>query len=157
MFNVYDPLPEGEGLSVLQVFIMAMKEIKKIFARTLRKDQTKAEKIVWELLRKRKFRDYKFRRQHVIEGFVLDFYCHELKLGRESDGGIHLRQREYDALRQEIIESEGITVVRITNKEIIENKRAILDKIEKVLVEKPALLPLGEGGESKNCGRKKIG
>jgi len=52
---------------------MFMKEIKKQFAGTLRKDQTRAEKTVWELIRNRKFRGFKFRRQHVVEGFILDF------------------------------------------------------------------------------------
>jgi len=110
-----------------------MKEIKKVFARRLRKEQTKAEKIVWELLRNRKFKKYKFRRQHVIEGFVLDFYCHELKLGIEIDGGIHLSRKEYDELRQEVIESKGVYIIRITNNEIKENKRSILKKLETIL------------------------
>lgn len=109
-----------------------MKEIKKTFARRLRKEQTKAEKIVWELLRNRKFKKYKFRRQHVIEGFVLDFYSHELRLGIEVDGGIHLRRKDYDQLRQEVIESKGIYIIRITNKEIKQNKRSILKKLEKI-------------------------
>jgi len=110
-----------------------VKEIKKTFARRLRKEQTKAEKIVWELLRNRKFKKYKFRRQHVIEGFVLDFYCHEIRLGIEVDGSIHLRRKDYDELRQEVIESKGIVITRITNKEIREDKRLILKKLEKLL------------------------
>jgi very-short-patch-repair endonuclease len=110
-----------------------MKEKKKIFARTLRKEQTKAEKIVWELIRSRKFMNLKFRRQHVIEGFVLDYYCHEQKLGIEIDGGIHLKRKDYDRLRQEVIESEDINIIRITNKEIAKNKRSILDKIKKAI------------------------
>ena len=108
-----------------------MKEIKRNFARILRKDQTKAEKIIWELLRNRKFMDLKFRRQHVIEGFVLDFYCHELRLGLEIDGSVHLKKKEYDALRQNIIESEGITIIRIANNEITKDKKSILVKLKK--------------------------
>ena len=111
-----------------------MKEIKKIFARTLRRNQTKTEKVVWEILRKRKFMNYKFRRQHVVEGFVLDFYCCELKLSIEIDGGIHLKRKDYDRLRQEVIESEGISVIRITNDEIAEDKRSILRKIRRLLM-----------------------
>lgn len=122
-----------------------MKEIKKIFARTLRKSQTKAEKIIWELLRKRKHMHFKFRRQHVVEGFVLDFYCHELKLGIEVDGGIHLRRKDYDNLRQEIVESKGITIIRISNKEIAENKRSILKKIEEAIEPPPNPSPSGRG------------
>jgi very-short-patch-repair endonuclease len=107
-----------------------MKEVKKIFAKQLRKGPTKTEKIVWELIRNRKFMGLKFRRQHVIEGFVLDFYCHEMKLGIEIDGGIHFRRKDYDRLRQEVIESESVNLIRITNKQIAENKRAILEKIK---------------------------
>ncbi|MFH1683966.1 MAG: endonuclease domain-containing protein [Candidatus Margulisiibacteriota bacterium] len=110
-----------------------MKENKKQFARTLRKEQTKAEKIVWELIRKRKFKNFKFRRQHVVEGFILDFFCHELRLGIEIDGGIHLKRKDYDEMRQEIIELEDIKIIRITNKEIAENKRSILKRIEEAI------------------------
>ena len=110
-----------------------MKELKKIFARQLRKEPTKAEKIVWELLRNRKFMNLKFRRQYVIEGFLLDFYCHELRLGIEIDGSVHLRRKDYDRLRQEVIESENVKVIRITNKEIAENKRSILGKIKEAI------------------------
>jgi len=122
-----------------------MKEIKKIFARQLRKEQTKAEKIVWELIRDRKFNNLKFRRQHVIEGFVLDFYCHELRIGIEIDGGIHNKRKDYDRIRQEIVESEGITIIRVTNREIAENKRVILERIKKSFLNQSPPLPLGEG------------
>ncbi|MEA3493666.1 MAG: endonuclease domain-containing protein [Candidatus Margulisiibacteriota bacterium] len=118
-----------------------MREKKKIFARRLRKEQTKVEKVVWELIRNRKFMGLKFRRQHVIEGFVVDFYCNNLRLGIEIDGGIHLRQKEYDRLRQEIIESEDIKIVRITNKEIKANKRIILKKIKQFIDNHIAPLP----------------
>ena len=69
---------------------------KKLFARELRKESTPAEKIVWEHLRNRKFNNLKFRRQHVIHGFVIDFYCHELSLALEIDGDVHLKQKDYD-------------------------------------------------------------
>ncbi len=74
---------------------------KKLFARELRKNQTKAVRIVWEYVRNRKLNNLKFRRQHVhvIEGFFVDFYCHQLKLVIEIDGKIHDKQEEYDELR----------------------------------------------------------
>ena len=62
---------------------------KKIFARELRKNFTPEEKKVWEVLKNRNFNNLKFRRQHVLQGFVVDFYCHELKLAIEIDGKIH--------------------------------------------------------------------
>jgi very-short-patch-repair endonuclease len=123
-----------------------MKEIKKRFARTLRKEQTNSEKIVWELIRDRKFMNLKFRRQHVIEGFILDFYCHEIKLGIEIDGGIHNKRKDYDRMRQTIIESEGISVIRVSNRQISNRKRSILEMIKKAIGNNPPPLPLGEGG-----------
>ena len=87
-------------------------------ARQLRKDSTKEEEIVWNLLRNRKFMNLKFRRQHVINGFVLDFYCAELKLAIEIDGPIHDDRREYDKARQQLIEQRGLTFTRISNDDV---------------------------------------
>lgn len=112
---------------------MRMKYIKRDFARQLRKEQTPAEKKVWELLRNRKFMGLKFRRQHVIEGFVVDFYCHEYKLAIEIDGGIHKRQRVYDELRQIEIEAKDVTFIRVTNEEIESDKTVVLKKIKEVI------------------------
>lgn len=71
-------------------------------ARSLRRDETRAEKLLWKYLRGRKLDGYKFRRQHPIDGkFILDFYCFEAKLGIEIDGQNHLgkAQMEYDQVR----------------------------------------------------------
>jgi very-short-patch-repair endonuclease len=110
-----------------------MKEIKKQFARQLRKDQTSAEEKVWELLRDRRLFGLKFRRQHVIEGFVVDFYCLEQKLAIEVDGGIHNRRKDYDELRQQEIEAKFNTVIRVTNDEIADNCAVLLKKIKEVI------------------------
>lgn len=122
-----------------------MKEIKKRFARQLRKDETKAEKLVWETIRNRKFRGFKFRRQHVVQGFVLDFYCQEVKLGIEIDGAVHYKRKDYDRLRQDIIESKGINVIRIKNRDILNDKSSILKKMRKSIANQLPPLPLGEG------------
>jgi very-short-patch-repair endonuclease len=95
-----------------------MQNIKKAFSRNLRHESTPEEKKIWDALRNRKFHNYKFRRQHVIEGFVVDFYCQKLRLAVEVDGKIHERQKEYDELRQRLIEEKGIKFIRITNEEI---------------------------------------
>lgn len=92
--------------------------------------QTPEEAIVWELLRNRRFMNLKFRRQHDIEGFIVDFYCHELKLAVEIDGGIHDKQKEYDELRQELIASNGIRFVRVTNDEVNRDFYLVLERIE---------------------------
>lgn len=71
-------------------------------ARLLRKQSTKAEKILWNELRNRKFNNLKIRRQHPIEKYVVDFFCYEKKLIIEVDGEIHdnYNQIEYDTIRQ---------------------------------------------------------
>jgi len=109
--------------------------IKKEFSRALRKNHTLAENIIWEKLRNRQFNNLKFRRQHVIEGFVLDFYCNELNLGIEVDGDIHNNefQKGYDDLRQEIIESKGITMLRVSNDEVLNDVNSLLIKIGEYL------------------------
>ena len=122
-----------------------MKEIKKIFARNLRKEQTESEKKLWELIRNRKFFGLKFRRQHVVEGFVVDFYCNEIRLGIEVDGGIHLKRKDYDRLRLEIIESKDIVIIRITNKELRNNKNDVFEILLKAFARHKIPLPLGEG------------
>jgi len=104
--------------------------IKKVFARNLRKEQTPEEAAAWEHLRNRKFMNLKFRRQHVIEGFVVDFYCHELHLAIEIDGAVHNKQKDYDELRQMLIESEDIKFIRITNDEVHRDINILLDRIK---------------------------
>ena len=86
---------------------MARKK-KVLRARALRKELTGAEQVLWQHLRNRKFLNKKFRRQHVFCGFILDFYCPEERLGIELDGSVHLKQKDYDALRQKIIEDNEV-------------------------------------------------
>ncbi len=100
--------------------------------RTLRKNQTYAEKILWKNLRNRQLLGIKFRRQYSVDHFVIDFYAPELKLAIESDGSIHELedQKEYDKARQEYLENFGITFIRITNKELLGNPNKAFERIE---------------------------
>ncbi len=104
-------------------------------AAELRKNMTDTEKVLWLELKNRKVFKTKFRRQHPIDIFVVDFYCHEYKLVIEVDGKIHLKKdiQEYDKGRQAELENLGITVLRFTNEQINTDieavKRKILDYI----------------------------
>jgi adenine-specific DNA-methyltransferase len=91
-----------------------------ITARELRKSSTPSEKILWEALRNKRFNNLKFRRQHVIAGFILDFYCPSIKLGIEVDGAVHRREenRNYDKERDVVIKEHGVTIMRIESKAI---------------------------------------
>ena len=84
-------------------------------ARELRRPQTPTEALLWEALRDRHLDGLKFRRQHAIGRFVLDFYCHELRLAVEVDGAVHLvpENRASDAARQAELEATGVRFVRI--------------------------------------------
>jgi very-short-patch-repair endonuclease len=86
-------------------------------ARELRSRPTPAEARVWELLRLRRCDGARFRRQHVLAGFIVDFYCPALRLVIELEGAIHddAERRNYDDLRQRELEQRGCRVVRIRN------------------------------------------
>jgi len=99
------------------------------FARVLRKEQTETEVLVWEALRDRRFLGLKFRRQHIIKEYVVDFYCRKHKLAIEIDGKIHEHQEDYDSNRQAEIESAGVTMIRISNTEVKKDITILLKKI----------------------------
>ena len=120
------------------------------FARELRQRETDAEKFAWELLRNRKFLDLKFRRQHQIGLYIVDFYCDEAKLVLELDGGIHLEkeQKEKDVIRDEYLKSEGFTVLRIWNDVVLEKTEEFLKQIETIVSTLPphsSPSPFGRG------------
>lgn len=100
------------------------------FAADLRKRETPAEKKVWEYLKTKPF-GVKFRRQHPFADYVLDFYCHKLKLCIELDGEIHKNQKQYDADRTDVIKSCGIREIRFTNEFIQFNFEDFKKFIEK--------------------------
>lgn len=108
-----------------------IRPIKLKYSRELRKKQTKAEKIFWNAVRNRQCCNLKFRRQHCLLGFIVDFYCHELKLCIEIDGGIHLRKdvHEYDRYREKALIEAGYMVVRFSNEEVILNSNGVIEKI----------------------------
>lgn len=101
-------------------------------ARKLRQPLTPAEDKLWQAVRNRKLGGAKFRRQHPISWFIVDFYCHEHKLVVEVDGDIHLLPdlKERDEYRQEQLEALGLQVVRFTNEEVLGELTMVLHKIE---------------------------
>jgi len=100
-------------------------------ARELRKNQTKAEEILWEILRNRQFLNLKFRRQHQIGDYIVDFYCPELKLIIEIDGGIHNteEQSKKDSKREAYLKSLGNNILRFSNQRIFEDLDGALQDI----------------------------
>jgi very-short-patch-repair endonuclease len=101
-------------------------------ARELRKSQTEAEKALWEVLRSRKCGGLKFRRQHPVKEFIIDFYCHEYLLGVEVDGSVHDNDsaKEYDQNRTAELENLGITILRFKNEEVLTDLLKVLTEIQ---------------------------
>jgi very-short-patch-repair endonuclease len=97
-------------------------------SRELRRDMTSAEKLLWEELRANKLGVH-FRRQQVIAGFIVDFYCHKAALIVEIDGDIHDFQQEEDARRAKVLSEMGLTIVRFRNEDVIQDLPTVVGKI----------------------------
>ncbi len=102
-------------------------------ARQLRRNQTDAERKLWLWLRDRGLDGEKFRRQHPIGRFVVDFCCLERSLVIELDGGQHATQTEADQERTEFLEQNGYRVLRFWNHEVIGDMEAVLLQIDQAL------------------------
>ena len=100
-------------------------------ARELREKQTPAEQVMWELLRDRRYAGLKFRRQHQIGEYIVDFYCDEKKLTVEMDGPVHAgaERAKKDSIRDAYLRSLGLTVLRIPNAELLSDPESILRRI----------------------------
>jgi very-short-patch-repair endonuclease len=101
-------------------------------AKELRKSMTEAEGILWKHLRNNRLSGLKFRRQHPLDIFIADFYCHKKRLIIELDGGIHdtFEQKEYDEGRTFELESKGYKILRFKNEEVINNIDGVLARIK---------------------------
>lgn len=86
--------------------------------REFRKNPTKSEKILWDVLRNRAFMNLKFKRQYIVDGYILDFCCPELNLAVEIDGLVHNEQVEEDKFRQSALEQSGIKFYRIQSEHV---------------------------------------
>jgi radical SAM superfamily enzyme YgiQ (UPF0313 family) len=98
-------------------------------ARELRAHQTDAEHLLWEILRAKRFLGWKFRRQHPVGQYIVDFYCDELKLAVELDGGQHAEQQAYDSARTRFLEAQGIHVLRYWNNQVLGETEAVLEAL----------------------------
>jgi len=105
------------------------------YGRELRHDSTEAEKLLWAELRNRKLDSLKFRRQHPLDKFIVDFYCNEKKLVVELDGGVHNEKinKEYDEARTAMLAGLNIIVLRFKNEDVINNMKEVLRKISDVI------------------------
>jgi very-short-patch-repair endonuclease len=111
------------------------------FCRDLRKQQTHAEIILWNNLPNRSLFTHKFLRQYPVcvmaygynRYYIPDFYCHQAKLVIEADGPIHLLKQEYDKNRDEVLAALGLTILRFTNDQILNDTQYVLEVIRRNL------------------------
>ena len=99
-------------------------------ARILRENMTQYEKLLWDRLKQKQVCGLRFRRQHPIDFFIADFYCHEARLVVEIDGEIHECQKEYDDGRSAEMERFYIKVIRFKNSDVKNNINRVISKIE---------------------------
>ena len=102
----------------------------------LRENMTEAEVLIWEMLKNKQILGYKFRRQHPIHSFIVDFYCHKLKLVIEIDGEYHNQKKQIklDEERTKILEYQGIKIIRFTNNVVISNISNVLNEIRNYII-----------------------
>jgi very-short-patch-repair endonuclease len=102
-------------------------------AKELRQKMTPAEQRLWQQLRANRLDGWHFRRQQIIEGFIVDFYCHRAGLVIEVDGPIHEKQQVADAEREAILRANGLKVLRFTNRKVMNDMQTVLQEIRRVL------------------------
>jgi len=101
----------------------------KPIAREMRSKPTEAENVIWRRLRSHQLQGHKFRRQHNIERFIVDFYCPKAKMVIEIDGPIHQYQEKEDAIRQEFLESQKLKVLRFSNDAVLNSTEEVIKQI----------------------------
>ena len=102
-------------------------------ARDLRQNPTDAELRLWANLRGRQMCGFKFRRQHPIGPYIVDFYCHEARLSIEIDGGQHGQDNHYDEKRTAYIEAQGVRVLRFWNNQVLAETEGVLEMTRRFL------------------------
>ena len=104
-------------------------QLKKSRPQQLRTNATEAEQKIWYFLRNRQFEKFKFRRQHPIGVYIVDFVCLEQKLIVEIDGGQHAERVQYDERRTKALSAKGFRLLRFWNNEVMQNTNAVLEAI----------------------------
>jgi very-short-patch-repair endonuclease len=124
--------------------------LQKQYARTLRRSMTDAEQKLWSLLRRQQMGGYRFRRQHPVRPYIVDFACLEAHLAVEVDGGHHVAQVERDQQRTRYLEASGFRILRFWNNEVLTQSESVRESIGQALsLDKNPLpnLPPGRGKE----------
>jgi very-short-patch-repair endonuclease len=131
------PLEKGGrgDLKTCQATMLTYNKRLKPLSRSLRSNMTDAERLLWSKIRRKQLKGFQFYRQKVIGNYIADFYCPELKLVIEVDGGQHYSAegRENDRMRDAYMSGAGITVVRFSDRDVLKDLKAVLEEIWKKL------------------------
>jgi very-short-patch-repair endonuclease len=106
-------------------------------SKDLRQNMTEAEALLWRRLRTNRLKGWHFRRQQVIDRFIVDFYCHAAGLVIEVDGEIHQQQFDYDNERDSVLKAMGFEILRFSNQDVLSNIDYVLDTILRALTPLP--------------------
>ena len=98
-------------------------------AKKFRRHMTPEEDLLWQQLRRNQLSCLHFRRQQIIDGFIVDFYCHAAGLIVEVDGPVHDRQIEYDEERGRVLAARGLRILRVKNEDVRRNLPGVLARI----------------------------
>lgn len=104
------------------------------YAREMRSHMTDAEALLWKLLHNRRIANAKFRRQHPVGRYILDFYCDEKKLAVELDGSQHMNAVDYDQKREAWLKSQGVRILRFWNNQVLAETESVMEAIYGELV-----------------------
>jgi very-short-patch-repair endonuclease len=110
---------------------MAMKYDRRLlkFARRMRHEPSPAEQIMWKLLRHHQLAGFRFRRQHPLPPYILDFYCSAARLVVEVDGETHFGQEQYDLDREAHLNDRGLRVMRFWNTQVFDESESVLEAV----------------------------
>ena len=147
-FHLSPTLSKGEGAPGYHTTYGQMWNLLIDKAKEMRTNPTPAEDALWQQLRAKSI-EYKFRRQQIIDRFIVDFVCLDRQLVVEVDGDIHDYQQEEDAARTSALEERGYKVIRFRNEEVLADTDNVLSKIKNELEQRPSFkesLPFGEVG-----------
>ena len=104
-------------------------DAKKLAAKMLRQTMTRTEKVLWQKLRAGRLKGFHFRRQQIIDSYIVDFYCHQAALVVEVDGDVHMDQQEHDRERDLYLTTRRLRILHFTNQEVNHNLDGVLSAI----------------------------
>ncbi len=135
------------GKSIVKDMHIGAKPDLFMYARDMRKIPTESEKVMWNILRKFRYKGYIFRRQHPVDIFIADFYCHKLKLIIEVDGDVHNSEQaiDYDDGRSSELEKYRLNIIRFTNNQVLNEPENIILQIQDFISLLTSPSPPGEG------------